>query len=163
MSVREVTFLLEVPIAENRVNDGHTTHIVVFRIMGVDESIRDVWNIVSAVAFARDVNLFALCLEVINEVLVESHKLFRKTNLVHNVRSPLRESNAHRLFHPKHIRQVHPGVRVLRWGEGSRLPGEGTVFQEKPAEGAAAGAAVEPSEEDSVRRMEAHMGYLLTR
>lgn len=125
---KRLTLLLQVPVTQNGVIDGHASQVVVLRIVGVDEGIRDIWDVVSAVAFPCDVDFLALGLEIIHEVLVESHELFCETRFVHDVRGPLRKSYAHRLFHPKHVGQVHPSIRVLRWGECPRLPGEGTVF-----------------------------------
>lgn len=128
MIEKRLTLLLQVAVTQNRVINGHASQIVVLRIIRVDEGIRHIWNIVSAVAFACDVDLLALGLEVIDEVPVESHELFCETRFIHDVWGPLRKPNAHRLFHPEHVRQVHPGIRVLRWGECPRLPGEGAVF-----------------------------------
>ena len=62
-------------ITENGVIDSDTCQVVVGLVVGIDESVRNVWDIVSTVGFTSQIHLAVLDLEGFDEVLVEADEL----------------------------------------------------------------------------------------
>ena len=138
------TFLLSGRVANDGIVDRDTLQVVVVRIIGIDERVRNVWHIEPSVAFARKVNLPAMDLECIHETLVKARKLVTQLHLVRDIRHTLRVADTHGLLHPKHIGEIGPCVRILHRRLRAIFPCEGTVFGQETAKGAAARTTVEP-------------------
>ena len=80
-----LTFLLERTIPEDRVVDCHTSKIVVYRVVGVDEGVRDVGDVIPAIALTSQINLSVLDLESVDEALVEANEFLTKLDFIRDI------------------------------------------------------------------------------
>lgn len=166
-----LTFLLQDLVADDGVVDGNAGEVVVVRVVPVQELIRHVRHVEAGVTLARNVDLAAMGVKGVDERLVESGEFLGQLKLVGDVRLALRKANANGLsgeeksgqtlqhaalegfsLNPKHVRQVHPGVRVLHRSVGAGLPREGAVLGQETAQRTAAGAAIEPARRQRTRK-----------
>lgn len=136
--------LLNSTVTKDRIVDSHTSQIVIEGVVLVDKCIGNVRHIESAVAFTSQVHFPALHIKCIHEISVKADKLLGEFHLVGNVRHALCESDAHGLFYPNHVGQVHPCVRILNGCLSASLPCEWSIFGEETAQGTTPWAAVEP-------------------
>lgn len=93
---------------------------------------------------ACDIGLPVLGLECIDETFVEAAELSGQLDLVSDVWSALAITDADRLFDPKHVGQIGPGVRVLDRSQCTGLPGERAVLGQETRETGTSRAAVQP-------------------
>lgn len=107
--------LLQRSITNDRIIDSNSPEIEVIRIIGFKERIGNVRNVKAAVRFTSNVRLAALDVESVDEILPEALELICELQLVGDVRSPLREAGAHRLFNPDVVGQVGERVWIRRW------------------------------------------------
>ena len=135
--------LLGSVVAEDRVVDVDTLERHV-RVVGGDEGVCDVRDVVATVALSSEVEVPALNAECLNKLLVETDKLLAELVLVGDVGCSLGETHANGLLNPHHVGEVDPGVRVLDRSKSASLPGEGTVLGQQTTEGTATRASIEP-------------------
>ena len=135
--------LLGSVVAEDRVVDVDTLERHV-RVVGGDEGVCDVRDVVATVALSSEVEVPALNAECLNKLLVETDKLLAELVLVGDVGCSLGETHANGLLNPHHVGEVDPGVRVLDRSKSASLPGEGTVLGQQSTEGTATRASIEP-------------------
>ena len=97
-------------------------------VVGIEESVRNVGHVIATRALASNVDLLSLGFKAINLILVESHELLCRLNFIHKVWRPLCKAGAQRLFHPEHVRQIHPAVGIRSRSEGAGLPEERPIL-----------------------------------
>ena len=100
--------LLDGLITNDRVVDGDTSKVPVLVVLGIDEAVSNVGNIVTGVRLSSNVCLPVVEPKQVNEALVETTELVAELNFVGNVGRTLRVANTHGLFNPEHIGQVSP-------------------------------------------------------
>ena len=95
--------LLDCFITNYRIIDTDTSKVEVLGIVGLNEAICDVWDVVAGIRLASDVCLPVVEAKEIDEALVETTEFCSELNLISNVRCSLRETDSNRLFNPEHV------------------------------------------------------------
>jgi hypothetical protein len=92
LDVREDdNLLLDGLVTNDWVVDTDTSKVEVLGVIGLDEAVRDVWNIEPGVRLAGDVRLPVVESKEINEALVEATELSSKFDFIGDVRCSLSE------------------------------------------------------------------------
>lgn len=80
---------LEGAITEDGVVDCHASKIVVNRIFRVDKGVRNVRDVVAAVALTSQVNFAVLNLEGIDKAFIKTNEFLGKLDFVGDIRNAL--------------------------------------------------------------------------
>jgi len=77
------------------------------------DPVSDVWDIISCVAFASQIEVIALKFtKNFQELFEESGQLSRKLVVVSNIGCSLTKSRPNRLLDPKNVREISPGPGI---------------------------------------------------
>ena len=129
--------LLNSRVADEGVVDGDAAELEVFLVIGGDESIGDVRDVIASIGFASDVGRGAFEGKGGDEVAPEAGELLAEFDFVGDVGFALAEADADGLLNPDDVcsgeldmevseegtyLQVRPTVRVGRGRERALLP-----------------------------------------
>lgn len=104
LDVREDdSLLLKSAVTDDRIIDGHAAELVVIVVVGSDESIGDVGNVVAGVGFTSDVGGGSLELKGVDKVLPEADELLAELDLVGDVGLALAVAYTDGLFDPDNV------------------------------------------------------------
>lgn len=121
--------MLQCPISNYWIIYRDTGKVIVDLVLEVYKGIGNIRDIIACITFASQVDFALLEAKGSDEILVEARKFFAETDFVGDIWRALSEANAHGLFHPEHVGEVHPCVGVLNWSESARHPCKGSVFE----------------------------------
>lgn len=97
------SLLLESAVTDDRIIDGHAAELVVIVIVGCDEGIGDVGDVVAGVGLSSDVGGGALELEGVDKVLPEADELLAELDFVGDVGLALAVADTDGLFDPNNV------------------------------------------------------------
>ena len=123
-----LALLLSGRVTEDGVIDSNSLKVVIILVIGIDEGIRNIWDVVAPVALSGQVNLISMYLEGIHKVLVKAKQLFSKFDFIGDIWDALGVSYSHWLFHPYHVCEIDPCVGILNRCLSPRVPSEWTVL-----------------------------------
>ena len=115
----------------------NTLQVVVCGIVAVQEVTSNVWDILTSITLASDVNLVALHAKGINEILPECGKLISNINFIVNKDISGWVSSADGLIDPDHIGQVGPWIWIWDRCICARLPTKRSIFLKQSIKGGA--------------------------
>jgi len=121
-------------VARARVINQDGLNVIIFLVLSVEHGVRNIWHVVSSIAFSSDIDFLVLQTKGIYEILEEAKELRRNLVFVGCSRDSLRESSAYRLLNPDHVGQVYPSPWVVDRLEGAVLPDHRPVFLEETFE-----------------------------
>lgn len=93
---------------DGRVIDLHSLHIEVLLILRIQHTTCNIRDVLPSVTFAGDIDLVALHGKSVNEVLPETHELFRNIILVVNFNVSRGKTGANGLIDVDHVGQINP-------------------------------------------------------
>ena len=111
----------------------------------IQHSGSKIWDVLSSIALASDINLVALHAEGLNKSSPKIVELVRDINLVLDSGGARRKARASRLVNIDHVGQVGPRIRVLHWLVNTRLPEEWPVFLEQAIKRTTSGPSIKPN------------------
>jgi hypothetical protein len=95
--------LLQGAVSDDGIVDGDTAQLVVCVIIGRNEGVGDVWDIVASIRLSSNVSRSSLKLKCLDKVPPEANELKAKLNLVGDVGLPLAVADTDRLLNPDDI------------------------------------------------------------
>lgn len=95
--------LLQGAISNDGIVDGDTAQLVVGVVIGRNEGVSEVWDIVTSIRFSSDVSRSSLKLKCLNKVTPEADKLKAELDLICDVGLPLTIADADRLLNPDDV------------------------------------------------------------
>ena len=104
----EDNLLLDGLVTNDGVVDGDTSKVEVLVIIGSNEAVGNVGDVVTGVRLSGDVGLPVVESEEVNEALVETTELVAELNLIGDVGGTLRVANTYGLLNPEHVGEVGP-------------------------------------------------------
>ena len=88
--------------------DLYAFDVKILGIFLIQHTACNVWDILSSVALACNVDFVSMHMESVDEVLPETHKLIRYVNLIRDIDRAWGKSCADRLVDIDHVGEVYP-------------------------------------------------------
>lgn len=105
--------LLDRFVSNDGIINGDTSQVEVLIVIGLDEAVRNIWDVIPSVRLSSDISLPVIQFKEINEALVKATELGSKFDFIGDIGCSLRVTHANRLFNPKYIGEVVPAVGIL--------------------------------------------------